>query len=71
MEIADYVTIPEAMGIMDIDTSHIARLCRQGKLAGARKLGPNWIIPRTSVEAYTPGPKGFAAHPEANPRRRK
>lgn len=69
MDIKKYVTVSQAAEIMAKDVSQIARLCRQGKLAGAVKMGPNWVIPRASVENYTPGPKGFAAHPEKNPRR--
>ena len=71
MGIEEYITIAEAIAIMGLQRSQIALLCREGKLAGARKAGPNWLIPRTSAETYTPGPRGFAAHPEKNPRKRR
>ena len=62
--IDNYISIAEACPILGVNRQQAARLCRTGKLPGARKMGPNWFIPRASVEAYEPGPKGFAAHPE-------
>ncbi len=70
MDITEYVTVMEACQIMGIQRQHIARLCRQGKLPGAQKMCGNWVIPRESAEQYIPGPQGFAAHPESNPRKR-
>ena len=64
MDISNYIPITEAIGIMGIQRQHAARLCREGRLPGAIKIGPNWLIPRASAESYVPGPKGFAAHPE-------
>lgn len=60
----DVVGATEAMRMTGYTRSNIARLCRKGKFPGARKVGHKWIIPRTSVENYQPGPQGFAAHPE-------
>jgi hypothetical protein len=43
----------------------IGRLCRTGKLSGAEKKGnAAWLIPRTSVESYTPGKRGPRAKKE-------
>lgn len=70
MDITSYILITEAVTVMGVQRHHIARLCREGKLPGAVKMGENWLIPRASAEAYQPGPKGFAAHPESNPRKR-
>ncbi|MBQ9526889.1 MAG: helix-turn-helix domain-containing protein [Fretibacterium sp.] len=70
MELNDYVSIIEAMDIMHKDPTHIARLCRQGKLEGAVKVGRDWRIPRTAAENYVPGPRGFATrkkHPRIPP----
>ena len=64
MDIEKYVSVLEAMAIMGRDPAHIARLCRQGKLEGAIKIGRDWRIPRATAENYTPGPKGFAARPK-------
>jgi hypothetical protein len=37
----------------------IGRLCRAGKLPGAEKKGnAAWLIPRASVEGYTPMRRG-------------
>ncbi len=71
MDITSYIPITEAVTVMGVQRHHIARLCREGKLPGAVKMGTEWLIPRTSAEGYTPGPQGFAAHPEKNPRKRK
>jgi hypothetical protein len=59
MELNEYVTITEAAQILDKTVSMIGRLCRTGKLSGAEKKGnAAWLIPRASVESYTPGKRG-------------
>ena len=60
----DMLTTREAAEIIGILPSSVKLLCRQGKLPGAEKRGRDWFIPRESAEGYTPGPQGFAAHPE-------
>lgn len=60
----DVIGTTEAIEMTGYDRSHIVKLCKLGKLPGARKIGHDWIIPRSSVENYQPGPRGFAAHPE-------
>lgn len=67
----DIVSASDAAAIIGVTRRQVGYLCRGGKLPGAVKIGPNWIIPRASAESYVPGPQGFAAHPEANPRKRK
>ena len=64
MDIDEYISITEACPLLGVNRQQATRLCREGKLSGARKMGPNWVIPRETAEAYVPGPKGFAAHPE-------
>lgn len=71
MNITEYVSTPEAAEILGYDTHYVANLCKAGAFMGAIKKANRWLIPRTSAEAYQPGPQGFAAHPEANPRKRK
>ena len=66
-----HVSTAEAAEILGVSKDHVNLLCRQGKLRGARKAGWSWIIPRGAIDEYTPGPQGFAAHPEKNPRKRK
>ena len=71
MDISEYISVIDALPLLGVNRQQATRLCREGKLPGAVKMGANWLIPRTSAEAYTPGPQGFAAHPEKNPRKRK
>jgi hypothetical protein len=54
----DYVTTIEASVLIGKCESMIARLCQTGRLRGARKIGKSWLIPRASVESYTPGRRG-------------
>ena len=55
------LSVTEAAAIMGLGRSQILRLCNQNRLNGAQKIGNTWVIPRESVEAYEPGPQGFAA----------
>ena len=41
-----YVSPEEAATYFGVDVEHIRRLCREGKIPGARKLGNLWRIPR-------------------------
>ncbi|MBQ7264034.1 MAG: excisionase family DNA-binding protein, partial [Synergistaceae bacterium] len=70
-ELSGFVPAREAAERMGCTWRHVRLLCSQGKLRGARKVGRDWFIPRDALDEYTPGPMGFAAHPEKNPRRRK
>lgn len=56
-----FLSVTEAAKILNLGRTQILRLCNQGRLAGAQKVGNGWIIPKSSVETYTPGEKGFAA----------
>jgi predicted DNA-binding transcriptional regulator AlpA len=59
MEIDDYVTASEAAEILGKTSGLIWVLCKNGKLPGAKKMGnAAWLIPRASVESYTPGKRG-------------
>ena len=55
------LSVTEVAAIMELGRSQILRLCNQHRLYGAQKIGNTWVIPRESVEAYEPGPQGFAA----------
>ena len=66
-----YLSALEAAQKSGYDRKHLARLCQQGKLEGAIKKNGGWWIPEASLDAYEPGPQGFAAHPEKNPRRKQ
>ena len=55
----EYVTIAEATKIMGKDASAIGRLCRDGRLDGAEKLGTaGWIIPIETIKNFTPKKRG-------------
>jgi predicted DNA-binding transcriptional regulator AlpA len=59
MEIDDYVTASEAAKMLGKTSGMIWVLCKDGKLPGAKKMGnAAWLIPRASVESYTPGKRG-------------
>ena len=62
MDIDDYVSVAEAVTITGYKQANITLLCRQGKLPGARKLGPRqWLIPRQALLDYRAGPRGQGA----------
>jgi excisionase family DNA binding protein len=54
----NYVTTTEAARIIKKTADLIAKLCQSGRLPGAEKIGNTWLIPRASVESYTPGKRG-------------
>jgi hypothetical protein len=53
-----YITATEAATITGKKIRMIAVLCQSGRLPGAEKIGNTWLIPRASVESYTPGKRG-------------
>ena len=57
----DYISLSEAAKLFGHHKNFWARLCQQEKLPGARKMGQMWVVPRESVQNYTPGPQGLAA----------
>ncbi|MBQ7220684.1 MAG: helix-turn-helix domain-containing protein [Synergistaceae bacterium] len=56
-----FVTVSQAAQIMKRSTGYLRRLCIDGKLRGAQKMGSQWVIPRETIENYKPAPQGFAA----------
>jgi len=57
----EYVSSTEAARLLEYDTSHVRRLCSEGKL-DAVKIGRNWLVKRSSIQAYKenkpkPGPR--------------
>lgn len=52
VDVQDYIPMSEAVAIIGVHRSYIAKLCANGKLAGAAKVGRNWLIPRASAEEY-------------------
>jgi hypothetical protein len=59
-----YVTSIQASEIIGKGINLIAKLCQSGRLSGAEKIGNTWLIPRASVESYTPGKRGPRAKKE-------
>jgi hypothetical protein len=59
-----YITVAEAAKLSGRGIKMIARLCQTDKLPGAEKIGNTWLIPRTSIESYTPGKRGRRAKKE-------
>ena len=57
----DYIDMETAMELTGYSAVNIRLLCRQGKIAGAVKVGRRWLIPKDGLLAYVPGPQGFAA----------
>lgn len=56
----EFLSMPEAVEISGYSRRQIVRLCANGDLPSARKLGDRWLVPRQELLDYTPGPKGPA-----------
>ena len=59
----EYISSAEAAEALGYAQEHVARLCREGAFPGAKKIARNWLIPRSELGGYVPGPRGFAARP--------
>jgi len=44
----EYISVKEASELWAIDTSNIGKLCRKGKIEGAKIVGRNWLIPKNA-----------------------
>ena len=55
MQESVYVSPEEAGVYFDVSAETMRRLCREGKIPGARKIGGQWRIPRSflSTDATT------------------
>jgi hypothetical protein len=59
MDLTEYMTVAEAARKLKKSVPLISHLCRSGQLLGVVKLTTGaWLIPRASVESYTPGKRG-------------
>jgi hypothetical protein len=54
----EYVSIPEAAKILNLQRNRMGVLCREGRFHGAVKIANNWIIPREAVLNHKPLPPG-------------
>ena len=57
----NFMTVKDAAAFLGLSTGRIRQLCIKEEIPKAQKIGNTWVIPRESVEAYEPGPQGFAA----------
>ncbi len=51
MQTGGYVSPEEAADYFQVTAETIRRLCRDGKIPGARKLGGQWRIPRSFLSS--------------------
>lgn len=56
----EFLSMPEAVALSGYSRRQIVRLCANGDLPSARKLGDRWLVPRQELLDYMPGPKGPA-----------
>ncbi len=47
--VSPYATLTEACQILRLNRWTVAKLCKNGEIAGARRLGGVWRIPRESL----------------------
>ena len=52
------MTTVQAAELLGKGINLIAKLCQNGRLPGAEKIGNAWLIPRESVLNYKPGKRG-------------
>lgn len=55
----DWIGTREAAGLLFLTVEGVALAIRKGDLR-AEKVGPNWVIPMSSIRAYVPPPMGAA-----------
>ena len=54
----DFLTITQAKEYKGFSDGYLRKLCIEGKLEGAKKLGSIWIIPKLSLDNYVSPPRG-------------
>ena len=52
------MTVAEVADRLNLTVGRIRVLCREGRFAGAQKIGRDWGIPASALETYTPQPPG-------------
>ena len=57
-----WYTAEQAASVLQKHIDTIRRLCKEGKLEGARKIGSEWYIPRTTIDP--PAPRQQPATPQ-------
>ena len=64
--IDDFISTSEAAEILKLTPNMICKLARAGEIVGGKKIGRDWIFPRSAVLAYTPRGAGW---PKGKPRK--
>ena len=54
MQESPYYTPEQAAIILQKHPDTVRRLCKRGELEGARKIGGEWYIPRTTIDPPAP-----------------
>lgn len=58
---AEEIGVPEAANLLGVHSSRVRHLIRDGRLS-ARKLGRDWVLVRSAVEAFGQQPR-YAGRP--------
>lgn len=56
-----YLTIQEAAPILGVDESTVTRYCQDKRIAGAKNLGKQWVIPAKSLRTFDKPKRGNPA----------
>lgn len=54
----EYITVKEAASKWGITTRRVVVLCTEGRISGAKKLGPMWVIPKDAKKPVDARLKG-------------
>ena len=63
----EWITAVEAAQRWGVTTRLVQRYCKQGRIAGAEKLGGSWRIPEGTVKPDDPRRGALDVHPSAVP----
>lgn len=53
----NWITVPEAARRLGVTRQWVFRLCQDGRITGARKIGRQWVIPAGAKIETLPGPR--------------
>ena len=70
MAMDDLIGVPEAARRLGVSTQWVLKLCRDGRINGARRIGRDWLIPEgASIEPPPPRPSRMIKIPRAKGKR--
>jgi excisionase family DNA binding protein len=67
MQESPWYTSDQAAIVLQRHPETIRKLCKQGKLEGARKIGGEWYIPRTTIDPPAPTQQPATLQQEKEP----